>query len=53
MMAYTGRLCPKVVLFSGFRYKKGEGNITFRTIKRANDALYACEQIEDCDLFTF
>ena len=33
MMAYTGRLCPKGVSFSGFKYVKGEG---FHLLKSIN-----------------
>jgi len=35
-VAYTKRLCPnfKGVLFSGLRYIKGKGNLSFRYLKR-------------------
>ena len=36
MMGYTGRLPPKGVPFSGFKYLKGLGNLSFESvIKRA------------------
>jgi len=40
LMAYTGRLCPKGVTFSGFRYIKGKDftkgrKILIRVLKRA------------------
>ena len=33
IMAYTGRLCPKRVPFSGFRYIKGKGFHKLRCVK--------------------
>ena len=33
MMDYTGRLCPKEVSFSGFKYMKGKG---FHLLKYIN-----------------
>ena len=36
MMGYAGRLSPKGVPFSGFKYLKGLGNLSFESvIKRA------------------
>ena len=33
IMAHTGTLRPKGVPFSGFRYMKGQGNLSFGSVK--------------------
>ena len=33
MMPYTGRLRPKGASFSGCRYMKGQGNLSFGSLK--------------------
>ena len=50
IMAYRGRLRPKGIPFSGFRYMKGVGNLSFRFVigptGLLRDAVYGHEKVE-------
>ena len=47
MMAYTGRLRPRGVSFSGFRYMKGLGISLVEVYKRAGKSvIWVCERAQ-------
>ena len=50
IMAYMGRFPPKGVPFPGFRYMKGLGNLSLRSVKRTKSAhsriLWLCKRQE-------